>query len=124
MRHQTQPLLRNKLSCLTAYSISLVLDAHKCGLEVLDELVLPLRELAGLLLGKLVGAIVLDRLERRCGVLDVVAAVVHNHPSQGVILFPGLVKHIIDDSAELFKFLITVTHLRRLGGNRVVFDYL
>ena len=54
--------------------------------------------------------------------LESVAAVVHNHPSQGVILFPGLVKHIIDDSAELFKFLITVTHLRRLGGNRVVFD--
>ena len=63
MRYKAQPLLGNQLACDPAHAVGLVLDTDKRGLEVLDEFVLPLGELAGLFLGKLISAIVLNRLE-------------------------------------------------------------
>lgn len=43
-------LLGDKLPGLATYAVSLVLDADQGILQVLDELHLPLREMAGLLL--------------------------------------------------------------------------
>lgn len=73
VRHQTKSLLRDELARDAADSVSLVLYAGKRSLQILDELVLPLGQLAGLFLGKLISSVVLHSLERRGGVLGVVA---------------------------------------------------
>ena len=44
MGNCTQTLLRNKLSCHAAYSVGLVLNSDKRGLQVLYETALALRE--------------------------------------------------------------------------------
>ena len=101
MRDKTQPLFRDQFAGHTADSVSLVLNTHKSGLKILDELILPLGELAGLFFGELVSAIILNSLERGCGILNVITAIVHDYLAEGVVFLPGLIKLIIDDDLEL-----------------------
>jgi len=50
MGYGAQALLADKLTCLTAYAVGLVLYAYQRGLQVLNELQLPLCKPSGLLL--------------------------------------------------------------------------
>ena len=109
MRHETEALLGDELAGQAADTVRLVLDAGEGPLEVLDELVLALGELAGFFLGELVRAVVLDGLEGGRGILNVVAAIVHHDLAEVVVLAPGLFEHTEDDGLELLEFGVTVT---------------
>ena len=108
MRDQAESLLGNELAGDAADAVALVLDAHEGGLEVLDELVLALGEGAGLFLGKLEGAVVLHRLEGGGGVQDVVPAGVHHDLAEGGVFCARLVKHSVDNAAELLELLVGI----------------
>ncbi len=108
VRDQAEPLLGDELAGDAADAVGLVLDAHEGGLEVLDELVLALREGAGLFLGKLEGAVVLHRLERGGGVQDVIPAGVHHDLAEGGVFCARLVKHSVDNAAELLELLVGI----------------
>ena len=49
VRYETEPLLRDELAGHAAYAVGLVLNPHESCLKILDELILALSELAGLL---------------------------------------------------------------------------
>ena len=109
VRDQAEPLLGDELAGDAADAVGLVLDAHERGLQVLDELVLALGEGTGFFLGKLEGAVVLHRLEGGGGVQDVVPAGVHHDLAEGSVFRAGLVKHSVDNAAELLEFLVGIT---------------
>ena len=109
MRDEAQALLGDELARDAADAVGLVLNAHQGGLQILDELVLALGHLAGLLLGELERTVVLDGPEGRRRVLDVVGSVVHHHLTEGVVLRLGFGEFLFDDDFELGEFSIRVT---------------
>ena len=114
VRHEAQALFGDELAGHAADAVGLVLDAHESTFQVLDELVLALGHLAGLLLGELECAVVLDGAERGRRVLDVVGAVMHHDLAKGVVLRLGLGELLFDNGLELSEFSIRITGFGRL----------
>ena len=90
MGDKAQALLGDELSCNAADAVGLVLNAHKCSLKVLDELILPLGKGSGFLLGELESSIILYSLEGRGCVKNVVAAGVGDNLPESCIFRTGL----------------------------------
>ncbi len=60
VRHSPQTFLGYEPACLAAYPVRAVLDADKCGLQVLDEFALTFGQSSGFLFAESVGAFFKD----------------------------------------------------------------
>ena len=77
VRHDPQTLLGNQLARFATNPVGLVLDADERRLQMLDKFQLPLRQPSRFLLGQRSGPL-LQYLERRRGILYVIAGSVRN----------------------------------------------
>ena len=105
MRYKFQPFLGNQLACLTADTVSLVLDPDQSGLQRMDELELPLCQLPRLFLGQ-GGCSLLEDLECRRSVLRVIAGVVGDGRTELLIVIAGLFQLLQNDFLELLQLFI------------------